>query len=177
MFEQWKNARSIELFDRHHARRLLEAAGRSFGSLPPSPEVLNTEQAGFIANAIDEMSIKGRVLPIQLAMFAKIAKLQSWHPDTLTQAGGVQGTYVGYFQDLFEGTTSPPVYQRVCNAVVEVLHRLLPNADQTAHSHQVEFGELEAILAEKNLQNQLHRALNILVEDLRIVCTRLTAWQ
>ena len=167
--EQWKNARSIELFDRHHARRLLEAAGRSFGSLPPNPEALNADQARFITQAIDEMSIKGRVLPIQLAMFAKIAKLQSWHPDTLSQAGGVQGTYVGYFQDLFECTTSPPIYQRVCSAVVEVLHCLLPNADQTAHSHQVRFGELEAILVNKKLQNQLHRALNILVEDLRIV--------
>lgn len=167
--EQWKNARSIELFDRHHARRLLEAAGRSFGSLPPNPEALKADQSEFISKAINEMAIKGRVLPIQLAMFAKIAKLQSWHPDTLTQAGGVQGTYVCYFQDLFEGTTSPPVYQRVCSAIVEVLHCLLPNADQTSHSHQVEFGELEMILGEKKLQNQLHRALNILVEDLRLV--------
>ncbi len=167
--EQWKNARSIELLDRHHARRLLEAAGRGFGSLPPKPEALNVDQSAFIAQAIDEMSIKGRVLPIQLAMFAKIAKLQSWHPDTLSEAGGVQGTYVGYFQDLFECTTSPPAYQRVCGAVVEVLHCLLPNADQTSHSHQVEFGELEAILVNKKLHNQLHRALNILVEDLRIV--------
>lgn len=167
--EQWKNARSIELFDRHHARRLLEAAGRNFGSLPPNPEALNADQSRFIVQAIDEMSIKGRVLPIQLAMFAKMAKLQSWHPDTLLQAGGVQGIYVGYFQDLFECSTSPPIYQRVCNAVVEVLHCLLPNADQTAHSHQVEFAELEAILVDKKLQNQMHRALSILVEDLRIV--------
>ena len=167
--EQWKNVRSIELLDRHHARRLLEAAGRGFGSLPPNPETLNVEQAGFISQAIDEMSTKGRVLPIQLAMFAKMAKLQSWHPDTLSQAGGVQGAYVGYFQDLFESPTSPPIYQRVCSAVVEVLHCLLPDADQTAHSHQVEFGELEAILTSKKLQTQLHRVLNILVEDLRIV--------
>lgn len=167
--EQWKNARSIELLDRHHARRLLEAAGRSFGSLPPHPEALDSDQAKFIAQAIDEMSVKGRVLPIQLAMFTKMAKLQSWHPDTLAQSDGVRGAYVGYFQDLFESATSSPVYQRVCGAVVEVLYRLLPDADQTAHSYQVEFCELEAILANKKLQNQLHRVLNILVEDLRIV--------
>ena len=167
--EQWKNARSIELMDIHHARRLLEAAGRGFGSLPPNPEALDAEQSRFINQAIGEMAVKGRVLPIQLAMFAKMARLQRWHPDTLSQAGGVQGAYVGYFQDLFESTTSPPIYQRVSNAVVEVLHCLLPNADQTAHSHQVGFGELETTLADKKLQNQLHRALSILVEDLRIV--------
>ncbi len=167
--EQWKNARSIDLLDRHHARRLLEAAGRGFGSLPPSPEPLSVDQAAFIKQAVSEMSTKGRVLPIQLAMFAKIAKLQSWQPETLTQAGGVQGTYVEYFQDLFESPTSPPAYRRVSSAVVEVLHCLLPNADQKAHSHQVEFRELEALLVNKKLETQLHRALSILVEDLRIV--------
>jgi serine/threonine protein kinase len=167
--EQWKNARSIELLDRHHARRLLEAAGRGFGSLPPNPEALNSEQASFINKAIDEMSVKGRVLPIQLAMFAKIAKLQSWRPETLSQVGGVQGAYIVYFQDLFESTTAPPNYQRVSSSVVEILHSLLPNADQAVHSHQVEFGTLEKTLADKGLQNQLHRSLSILVEDLRLV--------
>ncbi len=112
--EQWKNARSIELLDRHHARRLLEAAGRGFGSLPPNPEALNADQTKFIAQAIDEMSTNGRVLPIQLAMFAKMSKLQSWHPDTLCQAGGVQGAYVSYFQDLFES----PLPHRFINVFV-----------------------------------------------------------
>ncbi len=167
--EQWKNARAIELLDRHHARRLLEVAGRSYGSLPPLPESLDEAAAKFITEAIDEISDRGRVLPIQLAMFVKLAKLQRWHPETLRSAGGVHGAYVGYFQDLFESSVAPPSYQRVCAGAVEVLKRLLPSADQNVHSHLISFAELESALTEKGLQSQLHRVLHILIEDLRLV--------
>ena len=167
--EQWKNARAIELLDRHHARHLLEIAGRSYNSLPPYPEAIDAAQANFVSQAIDEMSDRGRVLPIQLAMFVKMAKLQRWHPDTLKVAGGVQGAYVGYFQDLFESSAAPPSYRRVCAGVVEVLKQLLPSADQTVHSHLIGFTDLERTLTDKSLQSQLHRILSILVEDLRLV--------
>ncbi len=167
--EQWKNARAIELLDRHHSRRLLEVAGRSYGSLPPNPEMIDEAAASFVAQAIDEMSDRGRVLPIQLAMFVKMAKLQRWHPETLRSAGGVQGAYVSYFQDLFENSVAPPSYQRVCAGAVEVLKRLLPNADQNVHSHLLSFTELESALTDKGMQSQLHRVLHILVEDLRLV--------
>jgi len=167
--EQWKNARAIELLDRHHARRLLEMAGRGYGSLPPHPELLAEPQTEFLSQAIDEMADRGRVLPIQLAMFVKMAKLQRWHPTALNHSGGVHGAYVGYFQDLFESKVAPPNYQRVCGGVVEVLRHLLPSADQTAHSHLVSFSQLESALKSKNQQAQLHRVLNILVEDLRWV--------
>ena len=167
--EQWKNARAIELLDRIHARRLLENAGRSYGTLPPYPEAIDAAQASFVTQAIDDMSYRGRVLPIQLAMFVKMAKLQRWHPETLEVSGGVQGAYVGYFQDLFEIKAAPPSYQRVCAGVVEVLKQLLPSADRTVHAHHVGFAELDHALAEKGLQSQLHRVLNILVEELRLV--------
>ena len=167
--EQWKNARAIELLDRHHARRLLEMAGRSYGSLPAYPEPLDESQSEFVDQAIEEMADRGRVLPIQLAMFVKMAKLQRWHPTALNHSGGVHGAYVGYFQDLFESNVAPPNYQRVCFGVAEVLRRLLPDADQHARSHLVSFSELESALKAKNQQTQLHRVLNILVEDLRWV--------
>ncbi len=167
--EQWKNACAIELLDRHHAARLLELAGRSYGSLPAHPESLDSSQTEFVSQAIDEMANRGRVLPIQLAMFVKMAKLQRWHPAALDHSGGVHGAYVGYFQDLFESNVAPPNYQRVCGSVVEVLRQLLPSEDQTAHSRLVSFSELEAALNAKNQQSQLHRVLNILIEDQRWV--------
>jgi serine/threonine protein kinase len=167
--EQWKNARPIELFDRHHATRLLESIGRSYGSLPPEPEPISGSQKAFIEQAVAEMAEGGRVIPIQLAMFAKTAKLHRWHPDTLQFLGGIQGAFVGYIQDHFEGKAASPVYQRVSKCVAEVLHCLLPNPDQSVRGTVITIAKLEEALAKDKLQSQLHRALSILVEDLRLV--------
>ncbi len=167
--EQWKNARAVELIDRHHARRLLEAVGRSYGSLPALPEPLEQQHTEFLDRAIDQMVFKGRIVPIQLAMFMKMAKLLPWHPETLTHAGETQGIYVNLFQDLFEGQAAPPVYQRVRGAVADILQRLLPATDQTTGCAVVALQDLEEAATWSGRENQVHRALQILIEDLRLV--------
>ncbi len=167
--EQWKNARAVELIDRHHARRLLESVGRSYGSLPALPEPLDQQQTEFLDRAIEQMVLKGRIVPIQLAMFIKMAKLLPWHPDTLTNAGETQGMCVNLFQDLFEGQAAPPIYQRVKGSVADVLQMLLPAPDQTVRCVVVSSEDLQEVVALAGRENQLYRALQILIEDLRLV--------
>ncbi len=167
--EHWKNVRAIELFDRHHARKLLETVGRACGCLPPYPEPLIQAQVAFMDAAISEMCIDGRIIPIQLAMFAKSARLHTWDAETLQALGGIQGACVGYLQDNFEGREAPQLYQRVNSSVIEILCQLLPSPDQALRSTGKSFRELEEALAREKLQAQVHRALRILVEDLRLV--------
>lgn len=167
--EQWKNVRAIELLDRHFARQLLVAIGRAYGALPPAPVMLSDAQEKFIDQAIDEMTCKGRLVPIQLALFAKCAKFQRWSPETLQYLGGIQGTLVCAIQDQFEGRSAPPMYRRVSRAAVEILNCLLPPPDQSVQDWQVRFADLDVALTKIKLQSQLHRALSILVDDLRLV--------
>ncbi len=167
--EQWKNARAIELLDRHHAQRLLESAGRSYGSLPLAPERSVGIRVHFCRKVIEEMSDNGRILPIQLAMIVKKGQTPALASGHVESSRRCAGHSYRVLPDLFESSAAPQVYQRVCAAVVEVLYCLLPSEDRTSRNHYVSFAKLEQALAEKNLTNQLHRALHILIEDLRIV--------
>ena len=57
-----EHAAAVDLFDLRHARRVLAAFGRAFGTLPEDPAEPSKEQETFLDQAVAGLSQDGRVI-------------------------------------------------------------------------------------------------------------------
>src|SRR5207247_10540096 len=69
-----RNIALVDLFDTAHARRVLVSFGRAFGRLPGNAPPLAPEQNRFLDQAIAGLARDGKVIPVQLSLFAELLK-------------------------------------------------------------------------------------------------------
>lgn len=120
---QNRNFATVDLFGIEHARRVLAAFGRSFGTLPDHP---SREQQKFLETAVQELAQDGHIVPVRLAVFAEMVKDKPWTPATLHQFGGMQGIGVAFLEDRLAGPNSHPYLKAHLPLVKGLLQRLLP---------------------------------------------------
>ncbi|TWT92795.1 serine/threonine-protein kinase [Stieleria varia] len=171
--QEGRNIASVDLLDRDHASRILEAIGRESGTLPKSPEPLSSKQSQFITQAIDELSVGGSVICVHLVMFSQMLRLQDWSPRGLKAAGGVSGACSLFFQELFTPTSGTgsrsPEYRRVAPAVLPILEALLPLEGDSVMTNTKTKAELAALLAGSGHGHLLEDCLRILGEDVCVI--------
>ncbi len=105
------NSGLIDLFDRQHARRVLEELGRSFGRLPDDLHKIDHGQSQFLERAIAALQEDDRVVPVRLVLFAEMVKDKPWHPATLRDLGGASGVGEAFLEDTFSARTANPQYR------------------------------------------------------------------
>jgi serine/threonine protein kinase/formylglycine-generating enzyme required for sulfatase activity len=120
-----KNAAAVDLFDLQHARKVLIGFGRACNPGLPDDGELTPEQAGVVGRAISEMSVGGRVVSVQLALFAEMMQNRPWTKAELDIVGGAHGIGVAFLDQCFGGNAPQP-YRRHCEPAQRVLHQLLP---------------------------------------------------
>ena len=67
---------------------------------------------------------EGKIVPVQLALFADMCKGRPWRLDTLKQLGGARGVGVTFLEETFESTTAPlahRVHEKACRGVLKSL--------------------------------------------------------
>lgn len=167
--QEGRNVAPLELLDRQHARRILEALGRAYGTLPPIRQPLSRPQIQFVRQAIDGLARSDRVIAIHLVIFAQMMRTQDWTPETLKKGGGVGGACIAFLYRQFESDAASPVYRRLAPAVVEVLYLLLPPPHINVRGHAKTFHDLHAATQISKNKTLLPEALRVLTEDLRLV--------
>ena len=83
------NAAAVDPFDWRHARKILAAYGRAFGTLPTGQGSLSEDQEKFLDDAISALDADHPILPARLALFAESVKGIAWSPQTLEIVNGV----------------------------------------------------------------------------------------
>jgi eukaryotic-like serine/threonine-protein kinase len=86
-----QNIAVVDLFDRRHARKVLTAFGRAYGTLPERMTELSRDQESFLDQAIAGLAQDGKVISVRLALFAEMVKGKPWTPATLRAVGGTEG--------------------------------------------------------------------------------------
>ena len=66
------NSTPIDLFDRAHAKWVIQEFGRAYGRLPYDD--LSQDHKAFLELASDSLAVDGRVSPVRLAVFAEMVK-------------------------------------------------------------------------------------------------------
>ena len=117
--EQGKNAAEVDLFDERHARKILIAFGRAFGTLS---DRLTRDQELFIERSVKEIAEEGLIYPVRLSLFAWMVRDTQWSQATLKSIGGAKGVGVRFLEKTFSSTTM----NRHRNAAKGMLQALLP---------------------------------------------------
>ena len=96
-----ENSAAVDLFPERHARKVLAAFGRAFGTLPESISDVNKEQKTFLKQSVAGLTEEGNVICVRLALFAEMMKGMSWTPNTLETVGGTKGVGVTFLEKTF----------------------------------------------------------------------------
>jgi formylglycine-generating enzyme required for sulfatase activity len=163
---QGKNIAAVDLFPPRHARKVLTAFGRAFGTLPDS-ERLNAEQQAFIHQAVDELAIDGKLICVRLALFAEMMKNRPWTQETLSQIGGTEGVGVSYLEECFGNEGNPKVRLHQFGAR-SVLKALLPDARTRISNAMRSYDELMQASGYRD-KKAFDQLIGLLDTDLRLI--------
>ncbi len=123
---QGQNMALVDLFDPHHARKVLTAFGQAFGALPREPASPSKTQEAFLEQAVSDLCQDGKIVSVRLALFAEMVKTKPWTPATLKEVGGIEGLGVTFLEETFVAQTAPPQHRFHLKAAQAVLRTLLP---------------------------------------------------
>ena len=121
------NIALVDLFDPRHAKKVLTAFGRAYGTLPESDR---RSQPGtrkpFWIKPISGLAQDGKIISVRLALFAEMIKGKPWTPATLREVGGTEGVGVTFLEETFSSPQANPEHRLHQKAAQAVLKALLP---------------------------------------------------
>ena len=121
-----ENSALVDLFDPRHAKKVLAAFGRAYGTLSENVGDLSKDQEAFLDQAIPGVVQDGKIISVRLALFAEMMKGKAWTPATLTEVGGTAGVGLTFLEETFSASTAPPEHRFHERAAQAVLKALLP---------------------------------------------------
>ncbi len=80
-----ENSAAVDLFDLLHARRVLAAFGRAYGTLPEQSSHLSPEHRAFLDQSVAELAQDGKVIPVRLALFRRDGQGKALDPGDLAR--------------------------------------------------------------------------------------------
>ena len=163
-----RNSAAVDLFDLRHARKVLEAYGRAYGSIPVRHREMTKPQHAFLEQAVSDLAEDGQVVPVRLTLFAEMVKRLAWEPSTHRLVGGAAGVGVAFLQDAF-GPSAPPLRRYYSGAARAVLRMLLPSKGTHIKGHVRTRQELVERCGFQQRPNSFRDLIQILDTDLRLI--------
>jgi serine/threonine protein kinase len=164
-----ENAAAIDLFAPRHAKKVLALFGRAFGSLSGRPAGMTPEQARFLDQAVEGLSLDGKIMPIRLAVFADMVKGREWVPGTLRAVGGPKGVGEAFLEQAFCSPDSPPGQRLHQMAARAVLKALLPEQGMDIRGALRSRGDLQEASGYLGRTKDFDQLIHILDRELRLV--------
>ncbi|MHC4878282.1 MAG: SUMF1/EgtB/PvdO family nonheme iron enzyme, partial [Planctomycetota bacterium] len=165
-----ENSLGADLFDTRHARKVLSLYGAAFGNLPATVEQQTDAEQQFVRQAIDSLAHDGKVISVQVALFAEMARrFDNWVPATLDQVGGTEGLGVEFLEGKFSSRSAPPEHHRHEVAARKLLSALLPEAGTEIKGAMRPESELLQASGYDGQSEEFESLLRILVSDVRLV--------
>ncbi|MEO8493780.1 MAG: SUMF1/EgtB/PvdO family nonheme iron enzyme, partial [Planctomycetota bacterium] len=130
-----QNTMSVGLFDIRHATKVLEMFGRAYEALPAAPAPLSADQKKFLSSAVNGLAKDGRVICLDVALFADLLQDRPWRSDTLRAFGGMRGVGVQFLEDAFSTERAPADSRVHAEAAQAVLKLLLPDPGNKLKGH------------------------------------------
>jgi eukaryotic-like serine/threonine-protein kinase len=163
------NIALVDLFDPHHARKVLAAFGRAYNRLPDNIAQCDAEQRAFLDQAVAELGQEGKVICVRLALFAEMMKGKRWTPATLRAGGGTEGVGFTFLEETFSNATAPPPRRLHRQAAQAVLKALLPPPGTDIKGHMRSRDELLLASGYAGQAERFAELLRILDTELRLI--------
>ena len=165
-----KNFRSIDLFDKSHAEKVLRQLGRAYGKLPAEPKPLTNSQKNFIESTVNQLTKGHHVVCIQLVVFAEMFKLRNWEQSELKSIGGIKGVGEAFLEYHFGDDSQQSRYKPYREQVQNALEALMPD-ESNSHIRGALKSEIELRknAGFANDEAGFDELLKILERDLRLI--------
>ncbi|MEZ6063331.1 MAG: SUMF1/EgtB/PvdO family nonheme iron enzyme [Planctomycetaceae bacterium] len=166
---QGSNFATVDLFDAEHAARVLTKFGQAFGRLPEHNSDVTDEQRRFLSDAVAGLSQDGKVVSVQLALFAEMVKSKPWVPETLRQIGGTAGVGVTYLEETFSSRSANPLHKAHEQAARNILKALLPEIGTDIKGHMKSQHELLLASGYESRRKDFSTLIRMLDGELRLI--------
>ena len=163
------NSAAVDLFDTDHARKVLVAFGRAYGRLADPPADPTPEQQRFLTHAVRGLAQDGKVVSVQVALFAEMMKSRPWTEASLREVGGAAGVGVIFLDETFAAKTAPPNHRLHAKAIRAVLSGLLPETGTDIKGRMRSYQELWELSGCAGRSADFEAVLNILDHEVRLI--------
>jgi serine/threonine protein kinase len=164
-----RNVAAVDLFDPRHARKVLAAFGRAYGTLPERSADRSRDQESFLDRAVSDLARDGKVIPVRLALFAEMVKGKPWTPSTFREVGGSEGVGATFLEETFASPHASPKHRLHQKAAQAVLKALLPRASGELKGQMRSEAELRAASGYAGRPGEFDALISILDHDLRLI--------
>ena len=163
------NIAVVDLFPIRHAKKVLAAFGRAFGTLPDGLNEATREQQDFLEQAVAGLAEEGKVICVRLALFAEMMKGRTWAPATLKDVGGTKGVGVAFLEDTFSSSAASPEHRYHQKAARAVLKSLLPDSGTDIKGHMRSVAELLDVSGYDARRVEFDDLIRILDSEIRVI--------
>ena len=164
-----ENSAMVDLFDRHHATKVLGLFGRAYGRLPENAQDWTDEHVQFLEQAVDGLCQDDKVISVRLALFAEMLKSKSWIPKTLADLGGISGVGVTFLEETFGQKHAPIQIRHHLKGIRALLGALLPEFGANIKGHSRGLVELQKIVGYENRSEDFSELISLLDKNLRLI--------
>jgi hypothetical protein len=164
-----QNIAVVDLFDPRHARKVLTAFGRAYGTLAERTADFSREQESFLDQAIAGLAQDFKVVSVRLALFAEMVKGKLWTPATLRAVGGTFGVGVTFLEETFASPQANPRHRLQQRAAQAVLRALLPPSGTDLKGQMRSEAELRAACGYADRPREFADLIHILDPELRLI--------
>ena len=163
------NTALVDLFDVPHARSVLARFGQAWNRLPASSANWTSEHQLFLNQATDALAVDGRIIAVQLTLFAEMLRHRDWIPQTLKNLGGLEGLGTEFLEETFHSTSASPQHRLHAAAAREILKLLLPPAGLSIRGRSRCRSELSQAAGYQQQPADFQTVLQILDSDLKLI--------
>ncbi|MBM82567.1 MAG: serine/threonine protein kinase [Planctomycetaceae bacterium] len=164
-----ENSALVDLFDLEHSAKVLKEFGRAYERLPSKFEDMTEAQESFINEAVSSLATDGKVISIQLSLFALMVKDKDWNQATLTELGGMEGVALTYLESQFGADSIKSRLKQHEEAARNVLRALLPESGADFKGHLRQGEELQKIAGYEEQPKAFSELMHILDIEMRMV--------
>lgn len=164
-----ENSGLADLFDLHHAKKVLAAFGRAFGRLPENPQETTKAQRQFLQQSVEGLAEEGKIICVRLSLFAEMMKGKSWTPATLNEVGGTQGVGVTFLEESFSASTASPEHRYHQRAARAVLQELLPESGSDIKGEMKSYDQLLQVSGYGDRPDDFDDLMRILDSEIRLI--------
>ena len=130
---------------------------------------LSRDEHAFVDLAVEQLSHDGKVISVQLALFAEMVKNKRWVPATLDEVGGAGAIGLAFLEETFSSAHAPPEHRRHQRAARAVLRLLLPEQGTDIKGQMHSRAQLLAGSGYAERPQEFDELLQILDQELRLV--------
>ena len=164
-----ENSALVDLFDPRHAKVVLTAFGRAYGTLPARISEFSSDHKAFIDSSVEGLTQDGKIVPVRLALFAEMVKGKPWTPATLRAVGGTLGVGVTFLEETFSAKAAPPEHRLHQDATRAVVRALLPERGTDIKGQMRSEAELRAASGYADRPQEFEDLVRILDTELRLI--------